>query len=110
MEYKIGFYNKEVEERTQLEGKCNRVYDDIQGLYRHLREGDTILFNSILSVSLLDSQELRGKVDEFKLKIEFLHQENSSRGANIFTLNTVLAVFDFIREEKEEVKKIIEII
>lgn len=114
MEYRIGFFNDKLETGEVLEQTCNRVYSDIESLYRHLRTGDIIVFNSFYSIYGLDFQELRGKIEDFKLKVEYTHTKHQEgthhKPANIFTLNMNMAVIDFITEQKEEVKRILDLI
>lgn len=110
MEYRIGLYNSKIEEGTELESKCDRVYDNIEGVYKHLREGDILVFNSLMTLVGVDSKTLREKIETYNLKIEYKEEIGLKGYTNIFTLNLNLALVDLIKTEREQIKKLLEIL
>lgn len=111
--YVIGFYESELETpEEEFTKQCDKVYCDIEKLYSHLRLDDVVLFNSPFSLALLDSQRLRGKVNEFDLKVfilgvqRTLDLENDSKAYERLALNVHLVIFDWIKEYPNEIEKL----
>ncbi|MGL5568874.1 MAG: hypothetical protein ACRDB9_06515 [Cetobacterium sp.] len=110
MKYRIGLYNSKLENEIDLKENCNVVYDNTEQLYKHLRKDDILVLNSFISVFGVESKLLREKIEEFNLTIEYKNNVGLVSYCNIFTLNINLALIELIIEEKEQFKKLLEII
>ena len=105
--YKIGFYNNKIEDDKGFED-FNIIFDDFDKLKKHLRENDVVTFKSEFSFYDMNIKEMIDIIDEYNLKIEFLNFSFSGwEGINSFTINVLLAIFEFIKDNKNIIKKLL---
>ena len=105
--YKIGFYNNKIEDDKGFED-FNIVFDDFDKLKNHLRKNDVVTLKSEFSVYDMNTKEMIDIISEYNLKINFLNFSFSGwEGANNFTIDVLLAIFEFIKDNKNIIKKLL---
>ena len=104
--YRIGFYNNKIEDDKGFED-FNIVFDNFEKLKKHLRKDDVITLKSEFSIFDIDIKEMLNIIKEYNLKIEFLNYTINADSAKNLMINILLAMFQFIKDNKNVVKKLL---
>lgn len=106
--YKIGFYNSKCETKEELEKlECDIIFDNIEDVKKHFRKGDTIVFNSM--ISLYRAYEIIDILN-YETEFKFAKEEQSNIGSKL-AITYAIRTFEELRKDekqKEALKKLLE--
>lgn len=102
----IGFYNSNVDNKCKLK-KCNFVTDNFKELKLKVNANDVILLASELSLWDVKSKDFIDLMEEFKLNVFIGNVNEQSHLMNKFQVTMLLANFDFIKNNKVKINKLL---
>ena len=104
--YRIGLYNPKIEDGSKLQ-HCDKVYDSLSELKKHVRCNDTLELCSNFSIYEYNTNEIIDLIENYNLSI--IIDGNKGRSSfNKFAITTITAMNEYIKNNEAIIGKLLE--